>query len=82
MASYRVLKYDGPRRGCLGFLCCCCVGLPQAVVTVKLECATELAKQDMIGKGEWEGGREGGRRGAEKERGEQEGGYRDGEANR
>ncbi|KAL5506663.1 hypothetical protein EMCRGX_G008375 [Ephydatia muelleri] len=47
----RVLKYDGPRRGCLGFLCCCCVGLPQAVVTVKLECATELAKQDMIGKG-------------------------------
>ena len=52
MASYRELRMDSPSRGCLGYLCCCCVRLPQAVVTVKLECATELAKQDMIGKGE------------------------------
>ena len=40
-----------PGRGVLGYLCCCCVGAPQALVTVKVINAVGLEKQDMTGAG-------------------------------
>ena len=42
---------DEPGRGFLGYLCCCCVGTPQALVTVKTISAVDLEKQDMTGAG-------------------------------
>ena len=48
----RFLKKDVPTRGCLGYLCCCCVRAPRAVVTVHLDSAQDLAKQDIVGVGE------------------------------
>ena len=48
----RFLKKDVPGRGCLGYLCCCCFRAPQATVTVHLDTAQDLAKQDIVGAGE------------------------------
>ena len=48
----RFLKKDVPGRGCLGYLCCCCFHAPQATVTVHLDTAQDLAKQDIVGAGE------------------------------
>ncbi len=42
---------DTPGRGVLGYLCCCCVRSPQALVTVKVISAVDLEKQDMTGAG-------------------------------
>ena len=49
--NYRFLKKEVPGRGCLGYLCCCCFRAPQAVVTVHLDGAQDLEKQDLIGAG-------------------------------
>ena len=49
---HRFLKKDVPGRGCLGYLCCCCFHAPQATVTVHLDTAQDLAKQDIVGAGE------------------------------
>ena len=48
----RCLERDVPTLGWLGHLCCCCVHAPQAVVTVHLDSAKDLAKQDIVGAGE------------------------------
>ena len=48
----RCLERDVPTLGWLGHLCCCCVRAPQAVVTVHLDSAKYLAKQDIVGVGE------------------------------
>ena len=42
-----------PKRGVLGFLCCCCYRAPTALVTVKLDAAQELEKQDLVGAGSY-----------------------------
>ena len=34
------------------YLCCCCMRYPQALVTVHLDSATGLEKQDFMGAGE------------------------------
>ena len=46
-----MLKKDVPGRGVLGYLCCCCVRPPRAVVTVFLDTAQNLHKQDLVGAG-------------------------------
>ena len=51
-AFCRFLKKDVPTRGCLGYLCCCCFRAPQATITVHLDSAQDLAKQDIVGTGE------------------------------
>lgn len=48
----RCLERDVPTLGWFGYLCCCCVHAPQAVVTVHLDSAKDLAKQDIVGVGE------------------------------
>lgn len=45
------LKKDAPSRGMLGYLCCCCVRTPRALVTVHLDTAQDLQKQDLVGAG-------------------------------
>ncbi len=50
-SSHSQMKKDVPTRGFLGYLCCCCFGAPKAVVTVHLDGAQGLAKQDMTGAG-------------------------------
>ena len=49
--SCRELKKDFPTRGLLGYLCCCFWRRPQAQVTVHLEDAHDLKKQDITGAG-------------------------------
>ena len=49
MCSY--MKKDIPTRGFLGYLCCCCYGAPQSLVTVHLDTAQGLVKQDIMGAG-------------------------------
>ena len=46
------MKNDVPTRGFCGYLCCCCFRAPRAVVTVHLDTAQDLAKQDLVGAGE------------------------------
>ncbi len=48
----RMLTADVPKRNPLAFLCCCCFPQPRAVVTVHLDSAKSLEKQDIIGAGE------------------------------
>ena len=36
----------------MGYLCCCCVKAPKALVTVQLDTAQDLHKQDLVGAGE------------------------------
>ena len=50
--SLRELKNEVPERGVLGYLCCCCWKKPRAVVTVHLENAHDLKKQDITGAGD------------------------------
>ena len=47
----RELKKDVPSRGMLHYLCCCCTRYPDALVTVHLDSASGLAKQDFVGEG-------------------------------
>ena len=49
----RLLKNDAPGRGFLGYLCCCCFGAPKAVLTVTLDTAQDLQKQDVMGAGRY-----------------------------
>jgi len=51
--NYRELSKDIPNRGMIYYLCCCCMKYPQALVTVHLDRATGLEKQDLMGVGEW-----------------------------
>ncbi|CAI8004166.1 Calpain-5, partial [Geodia barretti] len=45
------LKLEAPERGVMGVLCCCLWRRPRALVTVHLENAHDLKKQDMTGAG-------------------------------
>ena len=49
---YRQLMMDVPVRGVMGILCCCCWKRPRALVTVHLEDAHDLKKQDITGAGQ------------------------------
>ena len=49
---YRQLMMDVPVRGVMGMLCCCCWKRPRALVTVHLEDAHDLKKQDITGAGQ------------------------------
>ena len=49
--STRELKLDAPERGLKGVLCCCLWRRPRALVTVHLENAHDLKKQDVTGAG-------------------------------
>ena len=40
-----------PGRGILYYLCCCCMRYPDALVTVHLDSASGLEKQDFVGEG-------------------------------
>ena len=48
----RELVKAGPVRGVMGMLCCCCWKKPHALVTVHLEDAHGLKKQDITGAGQ------------------------------
>ena len=48
----RELTRDIPTRRVLGVLCCCCWRRPHALVTVHLEDAHGLKKQDITGAGQ------------------------------
>ena len=52
---HRELVKDAPVRGMVGMLCCCCWSKPRAVVTVHLEDAHDLKKQDITGAGQRQG---------------------------
>ncbi len=45
------MKNDVPKRSPLAFLCCCCFPKPTSVVTVHLDSAQGLEKQDIMGAG-------------------------------
>lgn len=69
----RELKKDVPTRGFFGYLCFCCWKKPQVLVTVHLEEAHDLKKQDLTGageEGEGGGGADRGKRGGGEEEGE------------
>ena len=51
MLLSRELKKDVPARGMLYYLCCCCMRYPDALVTVHMDSASGLEKQDFVGEG-------------------------------